>query len=710
MRRKNLILTAALILILMTLHGCGLPLKQSALYPLQEQTESDRKTEPAVLRGKITGLTEKEQGGFRMEVKITEADGRRIWPGEKVLLEYEGSLAEPWSVFRRNITFAAVLEEPQGRRNPGCFDYSLYLKSRGIFWQCAADSFETAEGYESVADRLSAWLIEKRYRFSENLNPASEGLVPGVLFGDTAALSEDIYEDFRRNGTAHVLAVSGLHVGILYGLYRKIFGNSRSPAAAAVLLVLLGAYGTVSMWTPSVVRAGMMICLHTAARLLDLRYDMATALSTVALLLILGNPYVIFGTGFQMSFLAVASICFLTPLLPARIPDGIATALAVNLGLLLYQMYQFNYISLVSLAVNIPVIYLTGILVPAALLAFFLFLTGAGVPGLLQTVLDSLCFLTVKLNEFSTLGGLGSCDTVSPPLWLVLAAYFLLFFFASEQNLVFRHRKRMGLLTAAVAVGVGVSVILAGLFTSPVSQADIVFVDVGQGDCVHIRDGSRDVLIDGGGSWSYNVGEKVLKPYLLKNGAANVDLALATHLHMDHYQGLEELSAVYPVEKMMTGLTAGDSVRISDRVWIETLWPLEIDPEEGQEANENCSVFMIHYEGWKILITGDLDAAGEAEMVRYYEGKGGKDRLKAHILKAGHHGSATSSSDLFLDAVQPEITVFQVGAGNNYGHPGDITVEKNLKRGIMIRRNDYNGGIGFSFSGDRIQTFTVIES
>ncbi len=705
MRRKNLVFTAVLVIILMLLHGLGFSLKQSAFSEL----EKVEKQLSLNLTGKVMKIKQTESGGFRMEVRVTEADGNRIRPGEKILLVYDGKMERPWSLYRRIISFESPLEIPQGRRNPGCFDYALYLKSQGIIFQCSADKLEISEEYANVYDRISAWLIEKRYGFTERLNPVSKGLVSGVLFGDTSALSEDIYEDFRNNGTAHVLAVSGLHVGILYSMYRKIFGNSRSSAAAFCLLVLLTAYGTISMWTPSVIRAGMMICLHTAAQLLDLRYDMATGLSTVALLLILMNPYVIFSTGFQMSFLAVSSICFITPVLSAKLPDCIATALAVNLGLLFYQMYQFNYVSLVSLVVNIPVIYLTGILVPTALAAFLLFASVSYVPEIFYTILDSLCFFTVKLNEFSTLDGHGSCDVVSPPLWLVFSAYFLLFFLLSEQNFIFCHRRRIGVIGAVLVLGITVSLFISDLFVSPVSNADLVFVDVGQGDCIHLKDGSRDVLIDGGGSWSYNVGKETLKPYLLKNGAGNLDLAMATHLHMDHYKGLEELSEVYHVKQMRTGLTAGEVVRISERVWIETLWPLEIDPSEGQESNETCSVFMIHYDGWNILITGDLDEAGELKMVEYYEEKGMKERLKTHILKVGHHGSATSTSDVFLDAVDPDIAVFQVGAHNNYGHPSDITVEKIQKRGIIIRRNDYNGAIGFSFQNDRIETCSVIE-
>ena len=701
MRRKNFIFTAGLIVLLVFLNAAGIPLRQSRLSDFSD-------AEDVLLSGKVTKMKLLDGGECRMEVRVSRAAGKRILPAEKILLVYDGETDEPWRIFRKTVTFRAQLQRPQGQRNPGCFDYSLYLKSQGIYFQYWTDQVDISEEYFTAADRFASQLIRIRYSFSDLLNPASEGLVAGILFGDTGALSEDVYETFRKNGTAHVLAVSGLHVGILYSLYRKLAGNQYNVVSVSCLVLLLGCYGTAAMWSPSVIRAGMMILLHSAAQALDLRYDMLTGLSTVALVLILQNPYVVFGTGFQMSFLAIASISFFTRIMPSRIPDGITAALAVNLGLALYQMYQFNYVSLVSLVVNVPVIYLTGILVPVSLAALLAFSVLGEIPGIFRILMDSLSFFTVKLNEISSLGGLGSMDAASPPLAAVLVFYFLIFFFSSEQNLILRSRRRI--LTVMLCTGVGLMgcIALSQLLWCPVSDADLVFVDVGQGDCIHIRSGRNNVLIDGGGSLDYNTGKNTLKPYLLKNGVWNVDLALATHLHMDHFKGLEELQQVYPVKEIKSGLTAGKLISICDDVWIETLWPLEIDPEEGQEDNENCSVFMVHYEGWKVLITGDLDQAGEEQMVSYYRSRGEEERLKAHILKIGHHGSATSTGDLFLDAVDPEYAVIQVSEHNIYGHPSQKTVEKCLKRGIIIKRNDYNGGIGFSFQEDRIQVHTVI--
>jgi competence protein ComEC len=117
---------------------------------------------------------------------------------------------------------------------------------------------------------------------------------------------------------------------------------------------------------------------------------------------------------------------------------------------------------------------------------------------------------------------------------------------------------------------------------------------------------------------------------------------------------------------------------------------------------------MVHYDGFRILITGDLDETGELEMLKHYEAKGKINRLKADILKVGHHGSSTSTSDKFLETVNPRIAVFQVGAYNIYGHPDQKIVEKCQKNGIMVKRNDYNGGIGFSFYENQISVHTVI--
>ena len=696
MRRKLFCTLLAVMAALFFMDMAGMTLRPDQL---QGYTGSSRR-----YIADVEKVQYKDEESWYLEAKIISADGRRVKIQEKVLLSYYENLEKPWELLHSRIEFVCSLEKPSGQRNPYCFDFSRYLKSRGIGAVAAIDSFSEGTGHFTVKEKYERWLYEKRCLFENQLSSGTKGIIMGVLFGETGFLDEDVYEDFRNNGTAHVLAVSGLHVGILYGIYKKIAGNRNSPAALVLLAVLLFTYGVLSMWSPSVIRAVLMIIMSVLARILDLRYDMLTAMSAVGLILIAANPYVIFGAGFQMSFLAITSIAFIQPVIPDRIPDFLATAMAVNIGLMMYQIYQFNYISLVSLAANIPVIFLAGYFVPVAIAAFCLF-CAAGNYELIRPAVDGMAMVITWVNEFSTLDGYGAVEVVRPPLWCVLIGGGLIFFMASETFTVMKLRaqyKKIAACVLAICLGAGLCSVLT---YCPVTDDDIVFVDVGQGDCIHIRDGNKDVLIDGGGSMNYNVGKNILKPYLLRNGAWNLDMALVTHEHMDHYKGIQELKEIFPVNRVIKRMTAGQNVTVSEDVYIETLWPETIDPEKGQDANDQCSAFMVHYKEYRILVTGDLDETGEKSMLKKYAGT---DKLRADILKIGHHGSATSTCQEFLDAIKPSYAVIQVGK-NNYGHPTPKVIEKLKNSCIIILRNDYNGAVGFSFDKEEINCHFMLE-
>lgn len=696
MRRKCFYLLIIVLIVLYTLDFIGIPLGK----------ELDREyfAGNMCFTAKVVGLQQKENC-LRLTVELEEAEEKKVKPWQRVLLSLYCEIEKPWELLNSHITFDAQLEHPMGKRNPHCFDYAAYLKSCRIGATASVKTVRHKSGSLTLRERYERKLCEKKFLFCSSLSDESRGIVMGILFGDTSFLDEDSYDEFRKNGTAHILAVSGLHVGIIYGIYKKLAGKKNSPVALLLLAVMLYTYGELSGWSPSVSRAVLMVGMSVFARIFDLRYDMLTAMSAVALTLIIRNPYVILGTGFQMSFLAICSIAFLRPIIPAKIPETVAVMVSVYLGLLPYQIYQFNYVSITALIANIPIVYLAGYFVPVAAVGFIVFAL-LGEVGTTGEIIDAMGRLLFFVNKLTSIDGKGGFDVVSPPMWTVAAAAMFLLFFSSETFSIIRLRRHNNLI-ALCSIGIIAASLMFHCCTyCPVSDDQIVFVDVGQGDCIHIRSRDKDLLIDGGGSMNYNVGKKTLKPYLLKNGAWDIDLALATHEHMDHLKGLTELRDVYRIKKLMTGFTSGIEINVNEDVKIKALWPESIPEDQGQDLNSLCSVFMIFYKEYKILVTGDLDEKGESLMLEKYKDT---DMLTADVLKIGHHGSPTSTCDAFLDAVNPTYAVIQTGK-NNYGHPSPKIIEKCTKKGIIVYRNDYNGAVGFSFDKRGISCHTVTES
>ena len=360
----------------------------------------------------------------------------------------------------------------------------------------------------------------------------------------------------------------------------------------------------------------------------------------------------------------------------------------------------------------------------------------------------------IKINHILNFGGSFSIKTAGPGAAVIIVIYVIVFGLASEWTRVMLLRKdRKSVLKQGILLMLPLVMLFSCLYDT-ISDDEIVFAAVGQGDCVHIRAEGHDVLIDGGGQPSYgddqekdtgyNVGKSILMPYLMHGGADAVDIALVTHLHADHYKGITELCEVFPVgaigipadyrgaanvhsdsQNEATGNQNGSSdnqndqqalsidpskiyyidpntnIDISDEVSIDVIWPVEVsaEPFAADDPNEHNTVYMIRYKDIKIMVTGDLLEEDELDMVDYYKGT---DTLRCDILKVAHHGSKSSSSEEFLDAAGPRIAVIQCGLNNFYGHPHKQTLERLEERGIRVFRTDLSGAVGIDIHGRRL--------
>jgi competence protein ComEC len=719
-------------------------------------------TEASPAAQRVEGRVLKYSANGKGTVRLTiSAEGRRVL----VNAWDEGNILQPKGIVGRRVSVTGTVELPPGKANPGCFNYRLYLLTQGVRVIIKTDAGKVrvmdAGGVGDALNLVARFKYRMAERMEKFLPKETCAVITGLLFGMDDDIDDDTLTMFRENGVYHILSVSGMHVAILYAAVFALFGRRRTLPVCLVSLALLFGYAALSEFSETVMRAFAMIVVHIAAQLTRRRYDFLTGICAAGLLLLLINPLSLFNAGFQLSFLAVLLLAFGVPFFSrftgvryARSGEPVSgvnaertgsarfgrlgavtryllPALCVQFGLLPVTAYMFNIVSPIALFANLPVAAVSGLLIPLGIAASVV--SALPLPEAVFGIMTkSMGLLTDALTGAVVAADRipGNCFAVpSPPLWAIFAFYALAFILLSETfRLLMARAGRRGM----VALLLAAAVLTVSAFASPDmsrNRAALTFVDVGQGDCLHIRtpDG-KNYLIDGGGAADYNIGEKVLYEYLMKNGVGRLDGVFVTHLHTDHMKGIMELSRLMPVGDVFLSdayrgredeflskcgegagdvvfLARGDSVGLDGRggVNVKVLYPPPSDAENnqgGDNEDENASslMLMVDYGGATALMTADLGFPAEESLLADLAGAGG---LRADILKAGHHGSKYSTSNGFLGAASPRVAVIQSGR-NTFGHPTRETLEKLLANGIMVRRNDIGGAIMFDIKNGRI--------
>lgn len=622
--------------------------------------------------------------------------------------------------------------------NPGCFDYRRYMRSKDISYSVKAYSVTVTDDDVGAVWNLRKKLIREREKFLNSFDEEISSFLRGMIFGDKSEIDEEVLREFNLNSSGHILAVSGLHIGFLYALLKLLSGGKKTFTVSIVIILILVLYGEMTLWSSSTVRAVTVLALNILSVNLRRPFDLLSSLAASAFMILLFRPYMLFNTGFQLSFAAMGSIAILSKYLSAVMGNILGAAASVQIGTIPLIAMSFHKVNSIAVFINLPIILLSSFIVPLCILVLTVGMITTEIPEVCINAVSFLAESLISLNRFLVFdGGFSNLASGAGAAWTG-ALYILVFVLASEWLRVSVIRKEYSYIWKSIML------LLIPLLMSFICLYDafrndeIVFVSVGQGDCTHIRYAGEDILIDGGGSDFVNTGERVLMPYLLSQGAKDVDLALLTHLHKDHYQGVSELSDIYPIKAIAMPADYRESfeesmnrkedsennisftsnqfiylnqrsrIDIADDVYVEVLWPLEKDFKRVkiEDENEHNMVYMIHYYERKIMVTGDLLEEDEIKMLKHYKGT---DALNCDVLKVAHHGSKSSSSEAFLDAANPEIAVIQVGRGNFYGHPHAQTIERLEERSVKVFRTDTDGAVGVNIGrkGGRIGIHTM---
>ncbi|MCR5009741.1 MAG: ComEC/Rec2 family competence protein [Clostridia bacterium] len=606
--------------------------------------------------------------------------------GEKVLVRIKADPEEldAYDIAGREISVTGQLSIPDGRRNPGCFDYRLYLKGRRIF--TVADVSRYRAEFGSVKRPVLHLLSRCKGRFYAAVKPyLSEEefqLLAGLMFGDTSLMDDSLYEQFRLTGIAHVLAVSGLHVGLLYAVVLKLLKGRSVVVSAAVSGGLILVYAALSSFSVSVLRASFMITLNIAARFLKRRYDLTNAATLTAIVFLFFNPYQLFDSGFQLSFCAAYTMGVALPwatLKGIELSDKykkkwilkafeiFSPAVMVQLGMTPLILFHFTTFSPAGILINPVAVLLAGILLPAGLVLFLISMTGIAALTAFGAwpagILAKLLILLSGAGQYALPGSY----VPALPLAATTLYYAGFFWFFSETRVTLNRRRKYASCLAAGLLALGSACALPKALGASESMLpwrydvhEVTFLDVGQGDCIHISKDGYNILIDGGGSLYSNIAERTLRPYLLKNGIDHIDLAVITHEDTDHALGIRQLQEIFDVRQTAV---LGDS-------------------------NEDCGVLLIDTGSLRLLLMSDADISREEELCAKY-GKA----LRCDVLKVGHHGSPYSTGEQLLKCASPSFAVISCGRNNIYGHPADRVVELLAESGIIYARTDESGAV-----------------
>jgi competence protein ComEC len=683
---------------------------------LQFQLTPDFDNRIALVRGIIVDIPEIDAGRVRISLKVIEIDGyqnhlprliRLNWYQDKVI---PGS-GEFWQ-------FEAKLRRPDGFLNPGGFDYEAWQFSKGI----------DARGYIrgsklnyklGVAPLLS--LDRWRSRLSERIDQScsecsNPGIIKALILGYRGDIKNSQWDRLQASGTAHLIAISGLHIGMIaalfYGLGRWLWrfgfyssGLSRNLTASLLALLAALVYAAMAGFSLPTVRALVMLATLFVASLSRNRINLLQSLSLAIIFILIMDPRVIGSTSFWLSISAVLIIAF-TQFRFASIGAGFRlVVLQLNFSLVFIPLgiLFFDQVNPASFAANIVAIPVVSIVIlPLILVASSLVPVSDFLSHYLFVFADTLLEFLMQYLGWLMVSGFNS---IAVAQWPTLLALALLLFPGTFLVPVTSGIRKLSILLLLVLV-----------FWQPEKlewgDYEVTAFEVGMGTSILVRTRNHSLVYDfgPGNSNGYSAADQALIPYLQRNSIEMPDLLVVSHVDQDHSGGFRSYLDSYQPNKLLSGTPVELRKRFalghrvlscheqSDWSWdgIRFRFLNVASAVVGSTNNRSC---ILKVEGHQVaLLPGDIDVDQEKRLIRKY----GVD-LKAEILVAPHHGSASSSSREFVKQVNPDHVIFTLSRGNRWGFPRQEVVSRYQSIGSHLFRNDKDGAIQLQSSKSGIQ-------
>lgn len=592
------------------------------------------------------------------------------------------------------IQVEGTLIKPKQNTIPNNFNYKKYLYNNQIHYLVNATKITIIKNNTSII----TYFKNKLNKHIESKTPKSSAYIKTFVLGDQSLMDKNILKSYRSNGLSHLLSISGLHLSLLIGtifiIIKKI--THRDVISYLICIFIAFAYMLFLNFTPSILRSGIMYILLSINKIYNLKIKSIDLMYLVLIIILLINPFYLVNIGFQLSYI-ISYFLILTSSKIKHIHNyfnkllitSIISAL-VSFPIIIYNFYEINIISIIINLLFIPII--SYIVLPLSFIS------------LLIPYLDNiLTFITSILEQISIyITKITITKIIFPkPSYLIILIYYLLLLLSIKKY-------KLILLLIPIIIYSQIKVYIE-------NNLYITMLDVGQGDSIHIKypHNKLNILVDIGNNNNYDVVSNIIT-YFKSQNIKKINYLILTHGDYDHIGGSINLVNNFEVENVIFNCgeyndLEKELIQVLDKKKINyysCIKELNIDKYKLQflntgtydNENDNSNVIYFNYNNYKFLFMGDAGVQREKDLLEKY------NLNNIYFLKVGHHGSNTSSSELFIKSINPKYSLISVGKNNRYGQPKESVLD--TLKDCNIYRTDQDGSIEIKLnkSGYKIST------
>lgn len=694
-----------------------------------------------------TIVSSKKEKQYINEYKIETEKINNIKLKKKFILLTKNKEIE----YGNKIKLEGTYIKPSKSRNYRGFDYSNYLKTENIY-----GTIEQNGKIELIKEKNINYLFINLYKVKnkiiKNINnkfpEETRGVFLGILLGDKSSIEEDVRQNFADSSLSHILAVSGTHISYVVicisVLFKKLKLNKNIRKVLTSLVLFMYLY--LVDFSASATRAVIMSNIVILQMLFYRKQDTITTIAFSSIIILINNPYSILNIGFLLSYGGTIGIILFVNRISIEskedffqrfksyLKDICIVTISAQTIIMPIIIYYFNTISFTFIISNIIASLIIGPIIMIGLVIIVISFFKIPIISLIIRFYNILIVILVRTADIISKIPMSKIYLKTPTTLEIIFYYSVVFLIAlliyikksnrkfikktiqidiyNLKNFFINNRNKVLIFISIV------SLISITSIKIP-KELKINFIDVGQGDsCLITTPQNKKVIVDSGGSESYDVGKNVLLPYLLDKRITKIDYIMISHFDTDHCKGFEYVLENIKVKNVIISKQSETSenfkqimkiirkkrinliiVQKETKIKIDNFTTVDIlSPQSENIAdnmNDNSIVAKFEAYNFSILFTGDASEKIEKELIKE------KINLKSDILKVSHHGSKTGTSEEFLKSVKPKIALIGVGENNKFGHPTEDVIKRLTENNVKIYRTDRNGEISIKIKKNK---------